>query len=245
MLADRLSGIYHAGAPRRLSLYQIAQIINRVGGYDPDCLMGIPRDQAGPIPPRAGNVCMDCGKLIAGAGLRSVRSLALWRLVGAHARRMAPRASPRPAAFTGRTAPGAGHQPQCGGKSSLTLVAGRSSIKATWHCVKSMGPVMRARNPRLTVFTTASYLLTIVGAALFHDHHHGEEQHGPGVSASHATGGHECSVCQFMAQKPAPAADITPVSASAPVSEVLAVAPACAVRGVFAAWHSRALPLGV
>ncbi|NLF08099.1 MAG: sugar nucleotide-binding protein, partial [Pirellulaceae bacterium] len=46
------TGIYHAGGPRRLSLYQIAQIINRVGGYDPKYLMGIPRIEAGPIPPR-------------------------------------------------------------------------------------------------------------------------------------------------------------------------------------------------
>ena len=68
MLAGPWSGIFHAGARRRLSLYQIAQIINRVGGYDPDCLMGIPRLEAGPIPPRAGNVCMDCGKLIAALG---------------------------------------------------------------------------------------------------------------------------------------------------------------------------------
>jgi dTDP-4-dehydrorhamnose reductase len=68
MLANELGGIFHAGARRRLSLYQIAQIINRVGGYDPDCLMGIPRREAGPIPPRAGNVCMDCGKLIAALG---------------------------------------------------------------------------------------------------------------------------------------------------------------------------------
>ena len=68
MLANELSGIFHAGARRRLSLYQIAQIINRVGGYDPDCLMGIPRHEAGPIPPRAGNVCMDCGKLIGALG---------------------------------------------------------------------------------------------------------------------------------------------------------------------------------
>jgi dTDP-4-dehydrorhamnose reductase len=68
MLANQLSGIFHAGARRRLSLYQIAQIINRAGGYDPACLMGIPRHQAGPVPPRAGNVSMDCGKLIAGLG---------------------------------------------------------------------------------------------------------------------------------------------------------------------------------
>jgi dTDP-4-dehydrorhamnose reductase len=68
VLANDLSGIYHAGARRRMSLYEIAQVINRVGGYDPDCLLGIPRREAGPMPPRAGNVCMDCGKLIAAVG---------------------------------------------------------------------------------------------------------------------------------------------------------------------------------
>ena len=30
-----ITGLYHAGGPRRLSLFQIAQIVNRVGGYDP------------------------------------------------------------------------------------------------------------------------------------------------------------------------------------------------------------------
>jgi dTDP-4-dehydrorhamnose reductase len=58
-----LSGLFHAGGPRRLSLYDIAQIVNRVGGYDPDCLRGCPRAQAGPIPPRAGNVSLDSTKL--------------------------------------------------------------------------------------------------------------------------------------------------------------------------------------
>ena len=46
-----------------LSLYQIAQIVNRVGGYDPGLLHGCPRIDAGPIPPRAGNVTMNSGKL--------------------------------------------------------------------------------------------------------------------------------------------------------------------------------------
>jgi dTDP-4-dehydrorhamnose reductase len=63
VLASSLAGLYHAGGPRRLSLYQIAQIINRVGGFDPDLLYGLPRRQAGPIPPRAGNVSMDSAKL--------------------------------------------------------------------------------------------------------------------------------------------------------------------------------------
>jgi len=67
-LADGLAGIYHAGGPRRLSLFQIAQVINRVGGYDPDCLFGIPREHAGPIPPRAGNVSMNSARLAQALG---------------------------------------------------------------------------------------------------------------------------------------------------------------------------------
>ena len=68
MLAGGFAGLYHAGGPRRLSLYEIAQIVNRVGGYDPDLLQGIPRIEAGPIPPRAGNVAMDSGKLVQSLG---------------------------------------------------------------------------------------------------------------------------------------------------------------------------------
>src|SRR5689334_13082193 len=63
VLASDLAGLYHAGAPRRLSLYNIAQIINRVGGYDPNLLIGCPRIMAGPMPPRAGNVSMNSTKL--------------------------------------------------------------------------------------------------------------------------------------------------------------------------------------
>jgi dTDP-4-dehydrorhamnose reductase len=59
VLASDLSGLYHAGGPRPLSLYEIAQIINRVGGYDPKLLMGCERIAAGPIPPRAGDVTMN------------------------------------------------------------------------------------------------------------------------------------------------------------------------------------------
>jgi len=63
MLGNSLSGLFHAGGPRHLSLYQIAQIVNRVGGYDPNHLQGCYRIEAGPIPPRAGNVTMDSSKL--------------------------------------------------------------------------------------------------------------------------------------------------------------------------------------
>ncbi len=68
VLARDLAGVFHAGGPVRLSLYQIAQMVNRVGGYDPDLLFGIPRGEAGPIPPRAGNVTMDSGKLARALG---------------------------------------------------------------------------------------------------------------------------------------------------------------------------------
>jgi dTDP-4-dehydrorhamnose reductase len=68
VLASDLAGVYHAGGPRALSLYEIAQVINRVGGYNPDLLMGCPRREAGPIPPRAGDVTMN--------------STALWEALG-------------------------------------------------------------------------------------------------------------------------------------------------------------------
>ncbi|MCU0960925.1 MAG: sugar nucleotide-binding protein [Pirellulaceae bacterium] len=68
LLANRLGGLYHAGGPRRLSLYEIAQIVNRVGGYEPRHLMGCYRHEAGPIPPRAGDVTMNSSKLVQALG---------------------------------------------------------------------------------------------------------------------------------------------------------------------------------
>lgn len=63
VFARRVSGLFHAGGQKRWSLFQIAQIVNRVGGYSPDRLLGCPRIDAGPIPPRAGNVTMNSNKL--------------------------------------------------------------------------------------------------------------------------------------------------------------------------------------
>jgi dTDP-4-dehydrorhamnose reductase len=63
LLASDCSGLLHLGGPRRLSLNEIAQIVNRVGGYEPDLLRGCYRIEAGPIPPRAGNVTMQSSKL--------------------------------------------------------------------------------------------------------------------------------------------------------------------------------------
>ncbi len=62
------AGLFHCGGPRPVTLYQIAQIVNRVGGYDPHLLKGCPRIEAGPMPPRAGNVSMNSGKLVAALG---------------------------------------------------------------------------------------------------------------------------------------------------------------------------------
>ncbi len=68
ILGNRLSGVFHAGGPRRSTLYEIAQTINRVGGYDPKLLHGCPRIEAGPVPPRAGDVTLDSRKLAAALG---------------------------------------------------------------------------------------------------------------------------------------------------------------------------------
>jgi dTDP-4-dehydrorhamnose reductase len=70
VLTSDITGIYHAGGPRKVSLFEIAQVINRVGGYDPDLLHGCYRIEAGPIPPRAGDVTMDSSKLTAAFGTK-------------------------------------------------------------------------------------------------------------------------------------------------------------------------------
>ena len=68
LLTNDLAGIFHAGGPRPLSLFQIAQIVNRLGGYDPNLLIGCLRHEAGPIPPRAGNVTLNSSKLVRALG---------------------------------------------------------------------------------------------------------------------------------------------------------------------------------
>lgn len=67
------AGLFHLGGPRALTLFQIAQVVNRAGGYDPFLLKGCPRRDAGPMPPRAGNVSMCSGKLIAAMGYNPFR----------------------------------------------------------------------------------------------------------------------------------------------------------------------------
>lgn len=70
---EHVGGLFHAGGPRAITLNQIGQVVNRVGGYDPDLLRGCPRHEAGPVPPRAGNVSMNSDKLIKTIGGRPFR----------------------------------------------------------------------------------------------------------------------------------------------------------------------------
>ncbi len=63
LMVRRLPGLFHAGGNRKLSLFEIAQIVNVVGGYDPNLLYGCPRMDAGPMPPRAGDVTLNSEKL--------------------------------------------------------------------------------------------------------------------------------------------------------------------------------------
>lgn len=102
---------------------------------------------------------------------------------------------------------------------------------------------MLARNRIRTVLFAACYLLAVSASALFH-HHDGDqdESHRPGVAASHGEGQDECSVCQFLAQKPAPMAEVEPVESGTLVQELAAPSPESAMSGVFSAWQSRAPP---
>lgn len=68
-LGNTIKGIYHLGSHRHLSLYQIGQIVNKVGGYTPELLKGCMRKEAGHMPPRAGNVTMSNQKLIQALGV--------------------------------------------------------------------------------------------------------------------------------------------------------------------------------
>ncbi len=69
-MAGDAAGVYHLGGPRAVTLYQIGQIVNRVGGYDPDLLKGCPRRDAGPMPPRAGDVTMNSTRLVRAMGMQ-------------------------------------------------------------------------------------------------------------------------------------------------------------------------------
>lgn len=68
LFAQPLRGLYHAGGPEKRTLYEIGQIVNVAGGYDPELLRSSLRVEAGPMPPRAGDVSLDCAKLTSELG---------------------------------------------------------------------------------------------------------------------------------------------------------------------------------
>lgn len=63
LLSLDAAGLYHLAGPRGVTLNQIGQIVNRVGGYAPELLHGKLRHEAGPMPPRAGDCRMEGAKL--------------------------------------------------------------------------------------------------------------------------------------------------------------------------------------
>ncbi len=106
---------------------------------------------------------------------------------------------------------------------------------------------MRFRNRATTVFFTAAYVLAVSGSALFHDHSscdHGDDDHArAGVSASHLSEAHDCSVCQFMGQKQAPVDEVVAVVSAPLVQRIVGSSPLDVEAVVFSAWRSRAPPM--
>jgi dTDP-4-dehydrorhamnose reductase len=74
MLLGDEAGLFHAGGPRGMTLYQIGQVVNRIGGFAPELLHGCPRRDAGPMPPRAGDVSMCSDKLVSLMGRQPFRA---------------------------------------------------------------------------------------------------------------------------------------------------------------------------
>gem|GEM_PF-3160337 len=125
---------------------------------------------------------------------------------------------------------------------------------------------MLARNRTFSVLTSFGYVLTITVAATFHNHGgnegghfgchagactkslacdcdvHDEDRSCPVAPADGSTDDGDCSVCQFLAQKPAPVEDVPPPSIESMVEEAVAPAPARVAGSVFSAWRSRAPP---
>ena len=74
-----------------------------------------------------------------------------------------------------------------------------------------------------------------------HDTHH-NGHHGPSDPIQCPADDSNCLVCQFLAQKPAPVADVAPVASFLLLHEVAVIGSSRSISGVFAAWHSRAPP---
>jgi hypothetical protein len=126
-------------------------------------------------------------------------------------------------------------------------------------------PEMRysLKNRRFSLLSAIGYALIVVGAPLFHNHsisdgdgcslavQHRSDERSPDVDSSaaeeiavvaHSSEGESCPVCQFLANKPAPAAEITPVASGELVESVALAALPSPAAAFFSAWQSRAPP---
>jgi hypothetical protein len=120
---------------------------------------------------------------------------------------------------------------------------------------------MGTRNRLVSALMAVGYLLTVSAASLFHNHadhrggacSHEASSHGrhgdaddhsrhPQSPSPCSDDGSECSVCQFLAQKPAPTIAVVVASSGALVQDASVAPPARVIAGVFSAWHSRGPP---
>lgn len=127
----------------------------------------------------------------------------------------------------------------------------------------------RTKQRWFSSLVATGYLLVIAAAPLFHNHtdsdgcgshsfaaaendstacpHDGDSHDAGNGNSSHRSlpypsDGDHCSVCQFLAQKPAPVAELATVGDGLLVQELASPAPMCPAVGVFSAWQSRAPP---
>jgi len=129
---------------------------------------------------------------------------------------------------------------------------------------------MGTKNRWGSVLMAVGYLLAVSTSSLFHHHadwdnggcchgrslahrasadcHHGASDNDsprpktPTTPSPCPSDDGNCSVCQFLAQKPAPTADVVPVTSGVLVQEAFSPPSARITVGVFSAWHSRGPP---
>ena len=153
----------------------------------------------------------------------------------------------------------------------LTTAAPVDTIYAYWWD-NLVGSRMRMGmiNRWVSVLVAAGYLLAVSTASLFHhhtnrdnggcchgqsfargasasDHHcesgdHSPRPNTPSAPAPCPSDNSHCPVCQFLAQKPAPTAEVVPVTTGVLVQEAFSPPPARIAVVVFSAWHSRGPP---
>jgi hypothetical protein len=130
--------------------------------------------------------------------------------------------------------------------------------------------LMGTKHRLASVLVAAGYLLAVSTASLFHHHpaqdgcgcrhvqsspqeapadccrgtsdDHSPRPNAPATPSQSPSDDGGCSVCQFLGQKPAPTADVAPVSSGTLVQAAVLPPPAHVAIGIFSAWHSRGPP---